>query len=346
MYSARKIAFQKTFAVKVIAVANAKSRQRARSEAAVTRRLGSSCPHIVTVMETFVGKDLLYIVMEKCDNTLLRWLQNSDMREITLKNAVTDVLVGVAFLHSQNVIHRDVKPDNLLVSKSFALQRDVVKLCDFGMAVELSAKMTSQGRPPATRCIDQICGTGPFMSPEMLRGGYNEKTDVWSVGVTTYVLFLGDFPYIPESKDPEAMKRCIAVGQPAPTFRSAVPGIGPSQGATDFVASLLQRRPGSRPSAGDALKQPYMIGDLANECGAQTLRPILQSAEKNGAFSVSLGDGRSHVEATLGQLQAHHIGQHVQSVHWTPQSSELHVAKERNASVSETSTVETLGYAI
>jgi serine/threonine protein kinase len=93
------------------------------------------------------------------------------------------MLTALAYLHERGICHRDVKMENI-----FLMTEDVgdAVLADFGYAVELG----EQG------CTDQICGSAEYASPEMWRRiAYTEKVDVWSLGVTMFVMLVGEFPY-------------------------------------------------------------------------------------------------------------------------------------------------------
>merc|ERR1711924_314784 len=105
--------------------------------------------------------------------------------EATLSGAFSQMLRGIAHIHSLEIAHRDLKPDNLLVNAG------VVKISDFGLACFIGNHTGSLGRG-----VQGIVGMAPFMPPEMVRGeGYDMMCDMWSMGAVAYVLLLGHFPY-------------------------------------------------------------------------------------------------------------------------------------------------------
>merc|ERR1711903_294679 len=114
----------------------------------------------------------------------------------------------------------------------------VVKLCDLGMAVKM----------PEGRCksLDEICGTCPFMAPEMLQNtGYDYKVDVWGLGATVYLMLFGQFPYNPPKPNVRDMKAMIKAGSTPISFRT-LPGLEqPSDEACHFIKKLLDRSPES-----------------------------------------------------------------------------------------------------
>merc|ERR1719502_912890 len=98
-----------------------------------------------------------------------------EVNERTLGKMFAQMLMGISHCHSVSVVHRDVKPDNFLVSQG------VVKLCDFGLSAIIPSGGKNMGK------VGGIYGTAPFMCPEMLATDwYDEKADVWSFAVIVY----------------------------------------------------------------------------------------------------------------------------------------------------------------
>jgi len=160
------------------------------------------------------------------------------------------MLSGTEHLHRVGVVHRDIKPDN------FLLNGQAVKIGDFGMACTL----------PRRGPLTAQCGTGPYMSPEMLSGiGYREKTDMWSLGVTAYVLLYNTFPYMPANGmeiSYEAMKQATLDEALSPRYERAGPDPARKfNWAVDFVSALLQRSPLRRLAAAQALEMPLFSTD-------------------------------------------------------------------------------------
>jgi serine/threonine protein kinase len=253
--------------------------QRAvEKEVSIMRKVGPQT-YCVHQKEAFLEGAFTYIVMEKCDSTLLSLLERSTgLTEGVLAKIFKDMLKGLSVIHKIGIVHRDVKPDNFLVSGDPVN----VKLCDFGLAAVLP-----HGEHPE---LTGVYGTAPFMSPEMLKAfPYGAKTDVWSMGVIVYVLLLGEFPYHPAESTSKAMKAAIVAGVPAPTFR---PKLGLDMGGTlkispeanSFLQPLLARDPENRLTADGSLQHIWLGAKEPGSWGSASLRPMLYSAKRVGAF--------------------------------------------------------------
>jgi len=205
-------------------------------------------PHVVGYIEAFIEAGLAYIVMEQCDVTLQDALNSlPKVNEMSLKRAFREMLSGLAWVHSAEVVHCDIKPDNFVCRG----QDLSVKLCDFGFA----ARLPSGGKDMLTG----LHGTPPYMSPEMLWGrGFDMKADTWSMGVIMYGLLLGEYPYVPSEMSAEAMKATIMSGIPAPNFKSW-PGAPVSKHANHLIRLLLTRSPELRLGAPGALQHPFFL---------------------------------------------------------------------------------------
>lgn len=276
-------------AVKVVAiqtdsgVTDKRHLKTARQESLIWQRAGSH-PNVIKLYESMSDDCLYYMVMEKCEASLMDRLgEMNRMGEAGIARIFCEMLSGIAHVHSRRVVHRDVKPDNFLMGGE---DGRTVKLCDFGMAAML---------PQQAGELPGCFGTAPYMSPEMVAStGHLQSTDIWSFAATAYVLLYGDFPYQPVEKSSKAMKQAILLGEPAPSFtREALPFVRPpSTSAECFVKVLLERSPGRRQSAEQALQLPFLrqdagsaaipavaftAGPVATE-GDQALDPVIRRA--------------------------------------------------------------------
>src|SRR5208337_296343 len=155
---------------------------RFRREAQAAGRL--THPNIVAVYDYGETADLAYIVMEFVDGTSLKTpLDNHERFAIAdIQRVMGDVLAGLQFSHERGVVHRDIKPGNIMMTKG-----GQAKIADFGIArIEMSS-MTQAGT---------MLGTPSYMSPEQFRGEVvDARTDVYSAGVVLYQLLTGERPF-------------------------------------------------------------------------------------------------------------------------------------------------------
>ena len=144
---------------------------------------GLSHPNIVSVYDVIDEGKLHYIVMELIEGiTLKSYIQKKGRLEIkeTIGIAI-QVAQGIAAAHEQHIIHRDIKPQNMIISRD-----GKVKVADFGIARAVSAQtMTSSAM-----------GSVHYISPEQARGGFSdERSDIYSLGVTMYEMVTGRVPF-------------------------------------------------------------------------------------------------------------------------------------------------------
>lgn len=162
----------------------------ARFEYEATHLAGLSHPNVVTVFDRGQVEDSLYLVMEYVDGGSLRELLGPyriPLPPLSVAAVMLQVARALEYIHLKGLVHRDVKPANLLVSSD-----DVVKLTDFGLAGLLA--------PPEDRrrltAQHMVMGTLDYMAPEQRTDARNvdHRADVYSFGITTYELLTGEVP--------------------------------------------------------------------------------------------------------------------------------------------------------
>lgn len=280
-------------------------RQQAAQREINLANAASGSKHVVRFVEAFTEGAVSYLVMEKCDNTLLFVLERiSQVNELSYKRIFEEMLKGVKAVHDVKVVHRDLKPDNFMCSGADS----TVKLCDFGLA----ATGTASGG-----CnLSGIYGTPPFMAPEMLwQKPYGEMVDTWAFGVTAYVLLFGRFPYRGAQQTGQAMKAAIRTGTPTPSFQNGCGNAAVSDRAAGLVRDLLAREPEKRLTAAQALQSAFFTkGVQDTKFTYGSLRQCLHSAKRCGAFELREGGGKTKKEAlsvddylTALQERHHHL---------------------------------------
>lgn len=249
----------------------------------------SGHPNCVQLVQAFLDSRGKYMmVMERCTCNLMDWLSagpTASFEEVA--DMFRQMLLGLEFLHGIGLVHRDLKPDNILFGGE---DRRVMKLTDFGAAALMPPKGVLKG----------FFGDPPFMSPEMLSGsGYTSQTDLWSLGVIAYIMFYMDFVHSPAERTPAAIKMATLVGAPEPTF---VPQAGYSQVPRDaeaFVKTLVQRDPWKRATALQALQLSYMTYDSGSWEEAQSLAPTWAAGPLSSQRLDAAGSPTSRLSAVL-----------------------------------------------
>src|SRR3954469_14530616 len=187
--------------------------ERFRREARAVARL--SHPNIVTVIDRGEDDGRQYIVFEHVDGENLKELVQRSGR-LPVRDAVELALAvadGLAFAHTHGLVHRDVKPQNVLLSREGG-----VKVTDFGIARSLDVEhgVTQTGT---------VLGTGEYLAPEQASGKpVSPATDVYSLGVVLWELLVGDVPFTGENFVAVALRH---VNEPAPSLRERRPDVPP-----------------------------------------------------------------------------------------------------------------------
>jgi eukaryotic-like serine/threonine-protein kinase len=192
-------------------------------------------PDIVTIFDAGEENGLAYIAMEFVKGqdllkhtTRAHLLPLHDVLEITAQ--VADAL---AYAHSQGVVHRDVKPANIM----FDASTRAVKVTDFGIARVTDSSRSRTGR---------VLGSPSFMSPEQMTGGrIDGRSDIYSLGVTLFQLTTGALPH-PSHSMSELMHQIAK--EPAPDVRTVCPAL--PEALARLIAAALEKNPALRPSNG------------------------------------------------------------------------------------------------
>nr|MCR4802698.1 protein kinase [Lachnospiraceae bacterium] len=156
---------------------------RAEAQAAA----GLSHPNVVNVYDVGDENDMYYIVMELVEGiTLKSFIERKG--KLGVKEAVgiaIQIAQGMEAAHSNHIVHRDIKPQNIIISRE-----GKVKVTDFGIAKAISSDTVTSN----------AMGSVHYLSPEQARGGFSdEKSDIYSLGVTMYEMLTGRVPFVGEN---------------------------------------------------------------------------------------------------------------------------------------------------
>jgi calcium-dependent protein kinase len=246
----------KEWAVKIVRLTNEVDRDALRNEISILRRLHH--PQIVRVVASYEDRECMYMVMQLCKGKELYEHVYADARQFSeddVKRLIRSLLRAVAFLHSNFIIHRDLKLENLLLEN--AANPSSLKVCDFGLSTRFKAGEKLQ----------KSLGTIDYVAPEVLENDYTEKCDLWSVGVICYELLTGVSPFHAATPD-ETMAKIfdgVLVFQDS-VWRQYSPA------AITFVKSLVKEDVDARLSAHEALSHKWLSTLDADETNTERLR--------------------------------------------------------------------------
>ena len=204
-------------------------------------------PNIVNIYDAGVENGVFYLAMEFVDGETLNQRLRRDGR---LSEALSlyigrEVAKGLGHAHSRGILHRDVKPENIMLAKSGA-----VKLADLGLAkfLEDSQRITAEGI---------AVGTPHYISPEQARAlkETDHRTDLYSLGATLFHIVTGRLPFEGDN-GAEVMKRHVF--EPTPDPRSVKPDVTPA--VADMIVKLMAKNPAQRiQTAGELVSQIEVI---------------------------------------------------------------------------------------
>ena len=226
-------------------------------------------PNILKVLEFHLTNDKFYIITDYLPEGEL--YDEIDRKCIFSEREaayiIYQILSAIRYCHKMRVVHRDVKPENIMIMgrENGLLQ---VKLIDFG-----TAKLFNEGYKN-----NGLVGSSYYIAPEVIRGKYDESCDLWSIGVIMYILLTGSPPFNGENED-EILKS-VLIGKydtTLDTYQTL------SNNAKDLITKLLRFNPAERITAKDALLHPWFkTGEFTNSYRINTINSSLaQSMIKN-----------------------------------------------------------------
>ena len=206
-------------------------------------------PNIIKFYETFHDDYFFHIVMELCKGKdIIHQMGNYGIiEEKKVTYIIFKVLLAIAHCHNRGVTHRDLKPENILFD---SMKKDAeIKILDFG----LSRKYDKEQK------MHSILGTPYYVAPEVLKGEYDEKCDIWSIGAMTYLMLCGEPPFNGNSNN-EIFKKIVKENIKINTLLWK----NISNNAKDFVKICLSKNSNKRPSAQEALNHIW-FSNVKNE---------------------------------------------------------------------------------
>lgn len=233
-----------------------KFRQEAQAVACLSH------PNVVAVYDVGEEQGMHFIVMEFVEGiTLKSYIEKKG--KLSVREAVgigIQIASGLEAAHNSHIIHRDIKPQNILISRD-----GTAKVTDFGIAKAASSNTITAG----------AMGSVHYISPEQARGGFSdEKSDVYSLGVTMYEMLSGTLPFTGESAVAVALAHIQEEAVPLTAMDATIP-----KGISDIVAKCMQKKADFRyPTSADLIADLKMfLQDPEGEYGV--VKPLYENTD-------------------------------------------------------------------
>lgn len=203
-------------------------------------------PHIIKIFEVYNDSKNYYLLTEFCEGgDLFGMIQKTDnFNEKIASKIMKEIVNAVLYCHINGIVHRDIKSDNILFVKNDI--NSPIKLIDFGISVKFE-KDTK---------LKEKTGTVLYIAPEVINGSYDEKCDIWSLGVLLYMMLSGTPPFYGANRK-EVMAK-IRKGKFS--FKGRMWNLI-SKEAKDLIERMLTYQPEKRPSCREVLNHPWFLKD-------------------------------------------------------------------------------------
>ncbi|XP_034108869.1 serine/threonine-protein kinase PLK4 [Drosophila albomicans] len=254
---------------------------RVRQEVEIHSRLKH--PSVLQLYTFFQDANYVYLVLELADNGELHRYMNQQMKrpftEDEASSILRQVVAGLLYLHSHNIMHRDISLSNLLLSRDMQ-----VKIADFGLATQLK-------RPDERHMT--MCGTPNYISPEVISHlSHGLPADLWSVGCMLYTLLVGRPPFDTDAVQ-STLNKVVHSDYTMPTHLSYE--------ARDLIDKLLRKNPHERISLEQVLRHPFMLKSAGNHAVTYT------TPGASDAYSLASGDSGIVTFASNDSKNSHRL---------------------------------------
>ncbi|XP_075941564.1 serine/threonine-protein kinase 17A [Anarhichas minor] len=236
--------------------------------------LATASPRVVNLHQVYEMASEMVLVLEfaaggEIFNQCVSDEEDEAFSEEDVKRLMRQILEGVSFLHQNNVVHLDLKPQNVLLTSSSPLGD--IKIVDFGLSRMVSSHQE----------LREIMGTPEYVAPEILNyEPISTATDMWSAGVLAYVMLTGISPFLGENKQETFLNISqLNVSYSEEELQQL------DRSALSFIQTLLRKQPQERATAEQCLKHPWLQMSELQE--PQTEEEALPVEEKEASSSTS-----------------------------------------------------------
>mmetsp|Transcript_64545 Transcript_64545/g.163579 ORF Transcript_64545/g.163579 Transcript_64545/m.163579 type:complete len:505 (+) Transcript_64545:102-1616(+) len=230
-------------AIKTIPKAQMKNVDRFKQEIAIMKMMDH--PNIIKLYESFEDHRNIYLVMELSSGGELfdRIIESGHFTEVQAAVLMQQIVRALYYMHENHVCHRDLKPENFLFMTKEPIEKNLIKIIDFGLSCTFEP-----GKVLTTKA-----GTPYYVAPQVLAGKYDQLSDMWSIGVIMYVMLCGYPPFFGET-DAEVLSK-VRLGNFA---FNAADWKNVSEDAKNLIRMLLKMNPRDRYTAEQALNHEWI----------------------------------------------------------------------------------------
>ncbi|KAA6380979.1 MAG: putative Rad53 component of cell cycle checkpoint [Streblomastix strix] len=216
------------------------------------------CQYVVNYKGAQIIQNFAIILMEYANLPPMQKILDNKLtslpREDFVKPIIWQLLQGIVVIHEAGLIHRDLKPDNIMFHNIFGTENVIVKITDFGLAreVDIQTGAGTQCGTPLGMAPEIMMGSNQYAGQQQFQTGYNNKVDIWSLGVLFFQLLTKRYPF--EANN--IMQLINIIQRPIQNMPS-----NRSYQCIDLLKKMLQYNPNQRVSAKEALNHEWFKQD-------------------------------------------------------------------------------------
>uniref|UniRef100_A0A4W2G7G7 Serine/threonine-protein kinase 33 n=1 Tax=Bos indicus x Bos taurus TaxID=30522 RepID=A0A4W2G7G7_BOBOX len=231
--------------------------------------------HIIHLEQVFETPKKMYLVMELCEDGELKEIleRKGHFSENETRWIIQSLASAIAYLHNKDIVHRDLKLENIMVKSSFIDANNEmnlnIKVTDFGLAVK------KHGRSEVM--LQTTCGTPIYMAPEVINAhDYSQQCDIWSIGVIMYILLCGKAPFMASSE--EKLFELIKKGELH--FKNSIWN-SISDCAKSVLKQLMKVDPAHRITAKELLDNQWLTGNTVSSARPTNVLEMMKEWKNN-----------------------------------------------------------------
>ncbi|KAG3285775.1 serine/threonine-protein kinase 33 [Ictidomys tridecemlineatus] len=267
--------------------------------------------HIIHLEQVFETPKKMYLVMELCEDGELKAVldRKGHFSENETRWIIQSLASAIAYLHTKDIVHRDLKLENILVKSSFVDANNEmnlnIKVTDFGLAVK------KHGRAEAM--MQATCGTPIYMAPEVINAhDYSQQCDIWGIGVIMYYLLCGEAPFLANSE--ETLFELIKKGElhfENPIWNSV------SDCAKSVLKQLLKVDPAHRITAKELLDNQWLTGNTHSSMRPTNVLELMKEWKNNPETDEDDETAEKNNSSLQEKLESSQLRENIQDVNNT-----------------------------